>query len=124
MIRYFIIMLILVNAAALSWCGFNYATLSSVSTQDAIYKINKMSDLANQSLSTMSSYSAEYKQRNVNKIISQYKSLAEHNSATKEMTIEVTDVLFRYIYIFFALSAINVLSFLFLLIRNRDYFGY
>ena len=61
-------MLILVNAAALSWCGFNYATLSSVSTQDAIYKINKMSDLANQSLRTMNTYSAEYKQRNVNKI--------------------------------------------------------
>jgi len=124
MIRFFIIMLILVNAAALSWCGFNYVTLSSVSTQGAINKINRMSELANKSLSTMESYSAEHKQRNVNKIISQYKSLTEHNNATKDMTIEVTDVLFQYIYIFFALSALNVLSFFFILFRNWDYFAY
>lgn len=124
MIKFFISLLILINASALGWCGFNYATLSSVESKDAIYKINKTPDLANQSLQTMLSYSNQYKRDHVDEIISHYKGLAEHLELTKDMTIEVTDVLFRYLYIFLALSFINVLSFLFLLVRNREYFGY
>lgn len=124
MIKLFISLLILINAAALSWCGFNYATLSSVESKDAIYKINKMSELANNSLETMNSYSSQYKRDHVNEIITHYKGLAEHLELTKDMTIEVTDVLFRYIYIFLALSLINVISFLFLLIQNRKHFDY
>lgn len=83
-----------------------------------------MSDLANQSLETMNAYTSQYKQDHVNEIINHYKGLAEHLELTKDMTIEVTDVLFRYLYIFLALSFINVLSFLFLLVRNRVYFGH
>lgn len=95
MIKYLISFLIILNTSALTWCGFNYATLSSVSTQDAIFKINKMSDLANESLQTINNYSEKYKKDHINEIISHYKSLTEHLESTKDMTIEVTDVLFR-----------------------------
>ena len=122
MIKFFITILTLLNAAALSWCGFNYATLSSVSAKDAIYKINKMPELANQSLETINSYSPQYRKDHVNDIVAHYAHLTEHLQATRDMTIEVTDVLFRYIYIFLALSLINVFSFIFLFIRNRQYF--
>jgi len=124
MTKLFISTLILINAIAFTWCVFNYTTLSSVSTKEAIYKINKMSDLAGESLQTMSNYSSQYRKDHVNDIIAHYANLTEHLESTKDMTVEVTDVLFRYIYIFLALSFINVLSFIFLLIRNRQFFGY
>lgn len=122
MTRYLISFLILVNTATLAWCGFNYATLSSESTQQAIFKINKMSELSSESLKTMNSYSPEYKQNHVNDIIDHYRQLSEHLLATRDMTIEVTDVLFRYIYIFLALSLLNVISCIFLLVKSRHCF--
>ena len=123
MTKLFISTLILINTAAFIWCGVNYVTLSSVSTKDAIFKINKMSELASESLQTMESYSPQYRKDHVNDIVSHYANLTEHLASTKDMTIEITDVLFRYIYIFLALSLLNVLSFSFLLLKYRAYFS-